>query len=133
MFGDNGNWAWGSSLIAAANACVSNGSTIISMSLGGPGYSFAEESAFESIYNDGVLVIAAAGNNGSTDYSYPAPYGSVISVGAVNSNKALASFSQRNNQVDLCAPGGKFVNHRFFLDNLASHCSFQLMVFHAFF
>lgn len=105
VFGDNGDWAWSSTLIAAANACIANGSTIISMSLGGPGYSSAEESAFESMYNNGVLIIAAAGNNGSSNYSYPGSYGSVISVGAVNSNKSLASFSQRNNQVDLVAPG----------------------------
>lgn len=105
VFGNNGNWAWGSTLIAAANACVSNGSTIISMSLGGPSYSFSEEKAFEQIYNSGVIIVAASGNNGSTGYSYPASYPSIISVGAINSGKGLASFSQRNDQVDLVAPG----------------------------
>ena len=57
------------------------------------------------MYDDGVLLVAAAGNDGSTNYLYPASYPSVISVAAVNSNKGLASFSQRNDQVDLAAPG----------------------------
>jgi len=105
VFNNAGNWAWASSLIGAANECVDNGSTIISMSLGGPSYSLAQENAFEKMYNDGVIIIAAAGNNGSSNYSYPASYNSVISVGAINRDKTLASFSQRNNQVDLVAPG----------------------------
>lgn len=73
--------------------------------MGGPEYSQFERDRFQEIYNDGILLVAAAGNDGSTDYLYPASYPSVISVGAVNSNKQLASFSQRNDQVDLTAPG----------------------------
>ncbi len=36
---------------------------------------------------------------------YPAAWDFVVSVGAVGSDGALASFSTRNAQVDLCAPG----------------------------
>jgi serine protease len=106
VFGASGGWIWGSTLIAAADECVENDSTIISMSLGGPSYSNAEESAFNRMYNEkNILIVAAAGNDGSTSKSYPASYSSVISVGAINRTKQLATFSQRNDQVDLVAPG----------------------------
>ncbi|HWN71791.1 MAG TPA: S8 family serine peptidase, partial [Haliangium sp.] len=51
------------------------------------------------------LSFAAAGNSGNTALSYPAAYDKVISVGAVAENKTLASFSQRNSDVELAAPG----------------------------
>lgn len=105
IFNNAGNFAWSSDLIAAADACVDAGATVINMSLGGPTYSSSEESAFKRIYNEGVLVIAASGNDGTSGFSYPASYSSVISVGAVNKNKHRASFSQYNSEVDLVAPG----------------------------
>ena len=52
-----------------------------------------------------MLSVAAAGNGGNTSYSYPASYSSVVSVAAVDSNKVVADFSQKNNQVELAAPG----------------------------
>ena len=52
-----------------------------------------------------VLIIAAAGNGGSSAKSYPASYNSVVSIGAIDSNKNKAGFSQYNNQVELSAPG----------------------------
>ena len=52
-----------------------------------------------------MLSIAAAGNGGSTKVSYPAGYASVVSVAAVDATEALATFSQRNADVELAAPG----------------------------
>ena len=76
------------------------------MSLGTPSYSQYWEIWFNTFYtyND-VLIIAAAGNGGDTSYSYPASFSTVMSVAAVDSNKEHANFSQRNNQVDISAPG----------------------------
>jgi len=48
---------------------------------------------------------AAAGNSGNSAPSYPASYPTVMSVGAVNSNRNIASFSQYNDQVEISAPG----------------------------
>ncbi|MCH8536983.1 MAG: S8 family serine peptidase [Alkalimonas sp.] len=98
-------WGYSSSLVNAINVCADNGSSVVNMSLGGAGSSVAERNALQSIYDDGVLLVAAAGNGGNTALSYPASYDSVISVAAVDENKALASFSQRNAQVELAAPG----------------------------
>jgi serine protease len=75
------------------------------MSLGGSLSSTTENNAFQDAWNAGVLSIAAAGNDGSTRKSYPASYASVVSVAAVDSSKVVASFSQKNDAVELAAPG----------------------------
>lgn len=104
VFGANG-WAYSSSLAAAANKCRAAGANVISMSLGGPGFSSAENSTFDALAKAGILLVAASGNDGNTASSYPAGYASVISVGALNENKQWASFSQYNSKVELSAPG----------------------------
>lgn len=106
VFGDNCGWAYNSDIMGAARTCRNNGADVINMSLGGGGYSQIADSFFNGLLeNDGVLSIAAAGNDGNTVKSYPASYSSVMSVAAVDKNKRLARFSQRNNQVDIAAPG----------------------------
>lgn len=104
VFGANG-WAYSSSLIAAADQCANYGANVINMSLGGSFSSTTERNAFARLNNDGVLSIAAAGNDGSTRSSYPASYDAVVSVAAIDRNKQHASFSQRNSQVEIAAPG----------------------------
>jgi serine protease len=95
-----------SGVMEAVTYCVDNGAKIISMSLGGGGFSTIEEGQYKQHYEeDGVLIIAAAGNGGNSAYSYPASYKYVMSVAAVSSNKAKASFSQFNDQVEIAAPG----------------------------
>jgi serine protease len=108
---DGCGWAYSSTLIDAANRCKTAADAqgkrlVINMSLGGGQSSITESNGFANLYNTGsVLSIAAAGNAGNTTKSYPASYPSVMSVAAVDSNKALAGFSQRNDQVEIAAPG----------------------------
>lgn len=104
VFGESG-WSYSSSLVAAADQCADYGAQVINMSLGGGRATNTERNAFQRLQDSGVLSIAAAGNDGSTRYSYPASYDAVVSVGAIDREKALASFSQRNDQVELAAPG----------------------------
>ena len=52
-----------------------------------------------------ILLIAAAGNNGTSQVSYPAGFAEVVSVAAIDSNKDWATFSQFNADVELAAPG----------------------------
>ncbi|MGY3947320.1 peptidase S8 [Aeromonas allosaccharophila] len=110
VFGANG-WAYSSNLVGALNACKQGMSNrgftrmVINMSLGGSVPSKTEEQAFNQAYGQNVLSVAAAGNAGNTSKSYPASYSSVVSVAAIDANKQLASFSQRNDQVELAAPG----------------------------
>jgi serine protease len=100
-------WAYSSSLVQALNRCQTNavGKLIVSMSLGGSFSSKTENTAFANAFNAGVLSVAAAGNDGSTRKSYPASYASVISVAAVDSAGVVADFSQKNDAVELAAPG----------------------------
>ncbi|KAF0106149.1 MAG: cold-active alkaline serine protease [Anaerolineaceae bacterium] len=105
VFGDTGEWVYTSTLIDAANKCYAAGANIISMSLGGARSSVTERRGFDTLYANGVLSVAAASNDGTTAYSYPASYASVVSVAALDSNKQWATFSNYNDQVELAAPG----------------------------
>lgn len=106
VFGDTGNWIYSSDLLAAARAAAGKGSKVISMSLGGSRSSRTEDQGLADLYNNkGVLLVAAAGNDGTTAVSYPAGYASVVSVAAIDSSKTVASFSQKNSDVELAAPG----------------------------
>lgn len=105
VFGDRGNWIYSSTLVNAVQKAQTAGATVINMSLGGGIPSSSEEAGMAQLESEGVLLVAAAGNDGNTAYSYPASYNSVISVGAVDSGDSIANFSQRNDQVELVAPG----------------------------
>jgi serine protease len=105
VFDDAGSWAFGSDLVDGITSCMDAGANVISMSLGGPTFSATENTAFQNAANSGLLSIAAAGNDGNSSLSYPGSYDSVMSVGAVDSSKNIASFSQFNAQVEISAPG----------------------------
>ena len=53
----------------------------------------------------GIAVACAAGNDGSDVYSYPASLDGAISVAAIDRMKQHAGFSNRNDRLDLAAPG----------------------------
>ena len=105
VFNNSGSWAYGSDMVAAVDQCVAAGAKVISMSLGGGAPSSAEQAAFDNAAANGVLSIAAAGNDGNSSLSYPASYDSVMSVAAVDSNGNVANFSQFNSQVEISGPG----------------------------
>ncbi|TQF68008.1 S8 family serine peptidase [Pseudoalteromonas luteoviolacea] len=105
VFNDAGHGAYGSDIIAAIEDCLAQGGLVTNMSLGGPHYSQAEQLAFERTYQQGMIHVAAAGNNGTSIKSYPASYTNVISVAAVDSKGEKARFSQFNEAVELAAPG----------------------------
>ena len=104
VFNESG-WGYSSSLVKAIETCAQNGANIVNMSLGGPISSRTESDALQELSDDGVLLIAAAGNEGSTAHSYPASYDSVISIAAVDNQNHHAAFSQATDQVEIAAPG----------------------------
>ncbi|MDX2451283.1 S8 family serine peptidase, partial [Desulfosarcina sp.] len=79
---------------------------IISMSLGGGGYSVSTQNVINQARSAGVIIIAAAGNKSTATPFYPASYDGVISVSAVNINGTLASYSNYGSDIDVAAPGG---------------------------
>jgi thermitase len=82
-----------------------NGAEVINLSLGGRYSSYTLQSAVNYAWNKGVVIIAAAGNNGNSTPVYPAYYGNVISVAATDDSDHLADFSTYGYWVDVAAPG----------------------------
>ncbi|MCQ4921489.1 S8 family serine peptidase [Tissierella carlieri] len=78
---------------------------VINMSLGGGGYLQSFDDACRTAVSRGVVVVAASGNEYASSISYPAAYDSVIAVGAVDSNRRRASFSNYGTGLELMAPG----------------------------
>ncbi|MAA66029.1 MAG: hypothetical protein CL581_14795 [Alteromonadaceae bacterium] len=79
---------------------------IINLSLGSAGLSRALEQSINRAVDAGILVVAAAGNEGTTQKFYPAAFDSVIGVGAVDGGRKRASYSNFGDWIDLVAPGG---------------------------
>jgi serine protease len=79
---------------------------IINLSLGGQGYSQSSQELFTQLHDNGVIVIAAAGNESSSSPIYPAAYNDVISVSAVDLAGKLAPYSNFGDSIDVAAPGG---------------------------
>jgi serine protease len=63
-------------------------------------------SAIRYAHNRGVLVVAAAGNEGVDQLAYPAADPAVVSVGATTRDRCVAEYSNGGPALDLVAPGG---------------------------
>jgi hypothetical protein len=101
---DNGMGAY-SWIVSGIVWATDNGAEIINMSLGAPYDSSALENAINYAWSKGVVVVAAAGNNGDTVPMYPAYYTNCIAVAATDANDARASWSNYGDWVDVAAPG----------------------------
>lgn len=81
------------------------GAPIISMSLGGARSSKVLEDAVAHAIRKGSLIVAAAGNDGSDEPSYPAAIPGVMAVSASQRDDRLAYFSNTGSHVSVAAPG----------------------------
>ena len=83
------------------------GHDVQNMSLGSDTDSDVVRDAVQYADEQGVVLIAAAGNDGPcTDcVGYPAAYDEVVAVSATDENDDLADFSSTGPEVDLAAPG----------------------------
>lgn len=106
-------------LVNGIKYAVEQGARIVNLSLGGKSCSLTLANAINAAFDQGVLIVAASGNDGSkTSMAYPARSPRVVSVGAVDQYDVETSFSQRDETLDLLAPGvnilsttiGEFVN-----------------------
>ncbi|MEM1153980.1 MAG: S8 family serine peptidase, partial [Pseudomonadota bacterium] len=61
--------------------------SVINLSLGGAPFSQASQNLYQQVYERGVILVAAAGNENSAVPSYPAAYNGVISVAAVDAQR----------------------------------------------
>ena len=79
---------------------------IINLSLSGANKSELEQSIYDEVRAEGIIVVAAAGNGPSSQPVYPAAYDGVLAVSAVDINEQPAWYSNFGSYVDLAAPGG---------------------------
>ena len=93
---------------AGGTVQASSGAAIINLSFGGPGDDPTMHSAIVSAANSGALVVAAAGNDGSSAPFYPAAYPEVLAVAAVGPDGAPPAYSNFGSYVGVRAPGGNF-------------------------
>jgi subtilisin family serine protease len=94
---------------------IAAGAHIVSMSFGGEQASgFATlETLINAGHDQGIIFVAAAGNNGDGSgiigtpnaINYPAGFTNVLAVGATNASDEKPGFSQYGNWLDVMAPG----------------------------
>ncbi|PID57521.1 hypothetical protein CSB45_06745 [candidate division KSB3 bacterium] len=87
-----------------ANA-VNLGAKVLNMSLGGLDNSHTIRMAVEHAWQQGAILVAASGNDGSSAPMYPAALPQTISVGATGRYRDRTSFSNYGNTLELAAPG----------------------------
>jgi len=109
--GSHGTLTW-SNAIAGILWATDHGADVINMSFGSLYGSSALADAVLYAERHGVVVVAAAGNEGNTARFYPAAYSGVLSVAATTSTDSLYSWSTRGSWVKLAAPGCTWTSQR---------------------
>ncbi|WP_426448481.1 S8 family serine peptidase [Paenibacillus sp. S-38] len=99
-----------SDVIAGIDWAIQNQLDVLNMSLSTTVDSPALHQAVDQANAKGMLIVAAAGNNGNAQGSgdtvlYPAKYDSVIAVGSVDKENNRAAFSATGSALEVMAPG----------------------------
>jgi thermitase len=89
-----------------------NGAKVISMSLGTDDSSTASlyQQAVNYAMSKGAIVVAAAGNDGTSQPNYPAAATGVVAVAATTNTNAKASYSNFGSYVKIAAPGDNILS-----------------------
>lgn len=91
---------------------VEHGAQVLNLSLGSATPSSTEQLAVDWARDQGVLVVAAAGNSGLGSVFYPAGYSSTLAVGATDAVSQLTRYSNHGSALDIVAPGGDLIADR---------------------
>ena len=104
----------------ALAAVLDSPARIVNLSLGGVERSRIEQDLIEALVAEGVLVIAAMGNEfeEGNPTEWPAAYANVLAVGAIGENRRRASFSNTGAHINVVAPGNNILstlpNYKYF-------------------
>ena len=106
VLSDSGSGSF-SDVAAGIEWTANQGYDVGSLSLGASSGTSTLQNACQYASNNGVLLVAAAGNSGpcSDCVGYPAAYSEVVAVSATTSNDNLAGFSSTGPEVEIAAPG----------------------------
>ncbi|MFI8575781.1 S8 family serine peptidase [Rossellomorea aquimaris] len=97
-------------ILSGIEWAMKNNIDIVNMSITTKDNDLALKTMIERAYQSGVLIVGAAGNNGTASGTednvlYPAKYTSVIAVGAINDKEQRVSTSATGKELELVAPG----------------------------
>lgn len=94
-----------SAIMKAIEWCINQNVKLINMSFGIDEHNASLYEVIRTAYEEGVIIVAASGNDGNPGLKYPARYPEVISVGSINEDGQVSSFSQFGTHLDVVAPG----------------------------
>lgn len=115
-------------LISAVAYCRQK-AQIINLSLGGYADSVKLSALLAQVKNEGVSIIAAAGNTGDQQLVFPASDNSTTAISAVNSKLMPSFFSPHSNKIEFVAPGEKIaIVGRYGEVNYANGTSFSAAI-----
>lgn len=89
---------------------VDQGARVVNLSLGAAYSPQPLTAACSYAVQQGVLLVAASGNDGSASINYPAALHACVAVGAINTDSRLASFSNYGHEQEVVAPGVEIVS-----------------------
>jgi subtilase family protein len=98
-------------LVKALDAAVAAHAGVINISAAAPSSESSDSEdqvatmAIDRAFASGAIVVAAAGNEGSSEPDVPSAYPHVLSVAATNDVDLAGSFSNSGPSIDLAAPG----------------------------
>ena len=101
----DGEYLYTADIIDAINYAKESGAKVMNMSFGVEGRDRAMEAAIRDAYNLGIVMVAAAGNDGVNAFSSPTDFKEVISVNASNSFNNPTYWSDYGTYKDITAPG----------------------------
>lgn len=84
---------------------INQGARVISMSYGGSGFSQTVQNIINEGTANGIVFVAAAGNDNVETKHYPAAYDNVIAVASTDAADLKSSFSNYGSWIDVSAPG----------------------------
>ena len=94
-------------IVKAINYAIIQKVDIINISLANENNIETVENAIRNAQTNNIIVISGSGNKSNANYSYPASYNNVLSIGSVNQNQEVSWFSNFNDKIDTTAPGEK--------------------------
>jgi hypothetical protein len=98
------------------------------MPFGGSAGDAGQSEAIKAAAAAGVLLVAAAGNDGETTLKAPAQFPEVVAAAATDSNGALAKFSARGDKVAIAAPAVNVRGYTFSRSDQQSGTSFAAAI-----
>ncbi|MGW9101548.1 S8 family peptidase [Priestia megaterium] len=99
-----------SNIANAITYSTNAGAKVINLSLGSSQGSITLENAINHAWNQGVVIVAAAGNEASNTLTYPAAYQNVIAVASTDINDQKSDFSNYGTWVEVSAPGSTILS-----------------------